>query len=189
MNGYGLTAAIVQAIASLAWPAAIFACVWLFRAKLIELFPALRVKHKDWEASFRLGEAERAAAKILPLPPSPDLEPTPEEKTKFEHLAEISPRAAILEARSDLEEAVKNAFISRGGKVLPNTPNLKGATRVLRASGLIDQATSAVLDDLRAIGNNAAHNRELEFTTEDALRFRRLADQVIQQLNLIQKPE
>jgi hypothetical protein len=47
VNGYGLTASIIQSIVSLAWPAAIVAIVWLFRDKLVDLLPLLRVKHKE----------------------------------------------------------------------------------------------------------------------------------------------
>jgi hypothetical protein len=37
----------------------------------------------------------------------------------------------------------------------------------------------------RAIGNDAVHNTSREFTTEEALRMRKLADQVIQRLSLL----
>jgi hypothetical protein len=95
MDGYQFIA-IFQSVVSLAWPAAVFGSVWLFRDKLRTLLPLLRMKYKDLDLSFRLDEAEREAAKIPPTPPSPDLEPTPEEKTRFERLARISPRAADL---------------------------------------------------------------------------------------------
>src|SRR5437879_4886551 len=62
MDGYQFVASLVQSIASLGWPIAIVLAVWLFRDQLIKLLPLLRVKHKDWEASFRLEEAEREAA-------------------------------------------------------------------------------------------------------------------------------
>jgi hypothetical protein len=43
----------------------------VFREKLAELLPRFRVKHKEWEASFRLDKAEAEAASLpdLPLPP------------------------------------------------------------------------------------------------------------------------
>src|SRR5215813_13350827 len=103
MDGYALTAAIIQAIASLGWPLAIFGCVWLFREKLRELLPNFRVKHKDWEASFRLREAEKEAATLPPPARQDEIEPTPEEKNKFKILADASPRAAILEVRREIE--------------------------------------------------------------------------------------
>ena len=62
---------------------------------------------------------------------------------------------------------------------------LMTATRILRGENKIDQATSAVLDDIRVIGNEAVHTRNREFTTEETLRMKKLADQVIQRLSLI----
>lgn len=185
MDGYQFIAAIFQSLISLAWPAALVVCVWLFREKLNTLLPLLRMKYKDLDISFRLDEAEKEAAKIPPTPPSPDLEPTPEEKTRFEQLAKISPRAAIVEIRSELEEAIKGV-LQRRGRFLDKPVTLLTATRILRGEKVIDEATSALLDDLRAIGNDAVHNTNRDFTTDDALRVRKLADQVIQHLSLIQ---
>jgi hypothetical protein len=184
MDGYQFIAAIFQSLISLAWPAALVACVWLFRERLNTLLPLLRMKYKDFDMSFRLEQAEKEAAQIPPSPPSPDLEPTPEEKTRFEQLAEISPRSAIIEIRGELEEALKNV-LQRRGKFLDRPTTMMSGTRILRGEKLIDATTSALLDDLRAIGNEATHNREREFTKDDAMRIRRLADQVTQRLSLI----
>ncbi len=57
-------------------------------------------------------------------------------------------------------------------------------TRVLRQNELIDVATANVLDDLRAVGNAAAHSED-EPTTEDAIRFHSLAQRLIDQLNIV----
>lgn len=51
-------------------------------------------------------------------------------------------------------------------------------TRDLRGRNLIDSATSAILDDIRAIGNTAAHKPN-EFDKDEALRVKRLGDQTI----------
>lgn len=57
MNGYGLAAVIIQSVASLAWPAAIVASVYIFRSKLGELLPRLQIKHGESQVSFaRIGE-------------------------------------------------------------------------------------------------------------------------------------
>ena len=107
MDGYQFSASLFQSLTSLAWPAALIVCVWLFRAQLAGLLPNLKVKHKDWEISFRLNEAEKAAAN---LPAASDSQepppPTPEEKSRFYQIAKISPRAAILEMRATLDDGV-----------------------------------------------------------------------------------
>jgi Domain of unknown function (DUF4145) len=179
MDGYQLVASLFQSFVSLAWPVALVISVLLFRDKLGPLLPFLRVKHKDWEASFRLEQAEKEAAALPPRPEQP--EPTPEEKDRIEKLAEISPRAAILELRTELENIVR-FLAQRYGSQTASPLTLAVATRVLRSKKIIDPHTSALLDDLRAIGNSAAHGTENQFTKEDAMRFKSLVDVVTAQL-------
>jgi hypothetical protein len=174
MDGYQFTASILQSLASLAWPVAIFATVYLFREKLLELLPSLRVKHKDWEASFRLEQAEKEADK---LPAETEFQ-TPEEQSKYDTLAEHNPRMAILEARLELEDAMKRLAYMYQTTDKKNL-SLAQATRALRAKHAIDEHVSAVLDDLRAVGNRAAHDARADFTKEEAQRFRRLVNRVI----------
>lgn len=174
---------IVQSIVSLAWPAAFVAAVWLFREKLIELLPRLTVKHKEWEASFRWEKAEDEVAALPPVPPSaPEEMPTPEEKSRFEQIAELSPRAAILEVRSDLAQTVAELAEEYSGSSMKKPISFVAGIRALRNNKIIDPQTSALLDDLRAIGNEVAHNPETKITKELAMRFKMLSDAVQTQL-------
>lgn len=185
MDGYQLIASLFASLVSLAWPAAVVACVWLFREKLNVLLPLLRMKYKDFDISFRLDEAERVAAEASTEErPAGAPEPTPEEKSRFEKLAEISPRAAIMELRSEIEEAVRSLVERTGGQPTKGPMTLLIATRVLRSKKIIGPYMSALLDDLRVIGNNAAHRTDTEFTKEDAMRFKGLAERVLSQLSL-----
>lgn len=141
------------------------------------------MKHKDWEASFRLEKAEQEAAALPEAPPEAETVPTPEEDGRFEQIAELSPVAAILEQRRALEEAVY-----RRASQLPNAPSnrmsLLGAIRFLRSREVIDAHTSAILDDLRNVGNTAAHGLgAYGLTKEDAMRYRKLVTQVIDRLS------
>jgi hypothetical protein len=181
MNGYQFTASLVQSIASLAWPAAIVVAVWLFRDKLTELLPLLRFRYKDLDVSFRLDQAEQEAAQLPPPRPAAE-QPTPEERSRFEQIADLSPRAAILELRNDLEEAIRRFFERHAD--MDNRTNLPMVTmlRLMRKNGWIDAQTSALLDDLRAIGNNAAHSSTSQFSKSDALRFRALVEDVLPRL-------
>jgi hypothetical protein len=56
--------------------------------------------------------------------------------------------------------------------------------RELRKNELIDQHTSAILDDLRAICNSAAHRVEVDFSLSEAQQFRDLTERVIAQLQI-----
>lgn len=187
MDGYQFTAAVFQSIVSLAWPVAFVAAVALFRGKLNELLPHLRLKHNDTEVSFRLDQAEKESAQIPKAPPSPDLEPTPEEKRRYERVAEHSPRAAILEKRAELEQALRSVAEPYATGTSPSKfISLTSAIRLLRNHKIIDGNTSALLDDLRAIGNRAAHSEDgNEFTKEEALRFGKLTDDIVGLVRLL----
>jgi hypothetical protein len=146
------------------------------------------MKYKDFDVSFRLEQAEKEIAQIPKQPVPPDLEPTPEEKSRFEKVAEHSPRAAILEKRFELEQVLRSvAEPYLTGTYTRNRQNLSLAelTRILRRQGVIDEKASALLDDLRTIGNQAAHGSEFT-TVEDALRFGRLTNEAI---SLVQAAE
>jgi hypothetical protein len=183
MDGYQFIASLFSSLVALAWPAALVVCVWLFRERLTTLLPLLRMKYKDLDVSFRLDQAEKEAA-LLPFAPQEgaEMQATPEERDKFNRLVEISPRAAVLELRSELEEALRSVAQAHG---IPKA-GAQGAmalTRILRNTGAIDEKTSALLDDLRAIGNSAAHaSQDFSMEKSDALRFRKLVDQAIRRL-------
>lgn len=186
MDERQLIAEIVKAVASLAWPAVLAFAIWLFRKEIVRMLPRMRLKYKDAEIDFRLTQAERDA-KALPVQPiEEESEPTPEEEDRFVRLARISPRAAIVEMRSELEQAMQEfaarhnlnetspSYTRRAGGIL-------GMTRLFRAKNLISPEVSALLDDVRAIGNSAAHSRGDDFSFEDAERFRKLWELVIAQ--------
>ncbi len=189
MDGYQFLASIIQSIMSVAWPAALVVCVWLFREKLNELLPRMHAKYKDIELSFRLDQAEKEVRQ-LPAPETPSeeaSEPTPEEQSRFDKIAKLSPRAAILELRYELEEAVRSFAAAVGAEVVRNTRALSFGelTRILRHNALIDHHTSAALDDLRVIGNSAAHGAsDTDLSAEDAARFRSLAERLISQFHI-----
>lgn len=186
MNLYQFIASIVQSLVSLGWPLAFGFAVWLFRRELAAMIPRMRVKYKDFDVSFRLEEAEKTA-KALP-PPTPDAiaPPTPEEKDRFDRIAEASPRAAILELRNELETIVLNFARTQGVKLSPLHTNTTFVARVLRQDGKLDSQTSLLFDDLRVIGNAAAHDTEREFTAEDARRFKSLFEVVVSRLRGIE---
>jgi hypothetical protein len=185
MDGYRLTAEIVKAItgmiAAFAWPGAIFLIFWLFRRKLIELLPLLILKYKDWQISFGLDKAEEEAKNLPPTPAGEMIEPDEAQNRVKRNLAKLAPRGAIMQARADLEAAV-NRFaeavkLSTGRRPLSTTVN------ELHRNELIDRSTVNLLNDLRQLGNAAAHNIS-EPTEEDALRYQELATRLIRQFDI-----
>jgi hypothetical protein len=165
---------ISSIVSSLVWPGFLAWLLWMLKDELKKLLPALHVKHKDWEASFRLGEAAKEAKKLPRIEPEDQTPPpTPEEVGRFEQLLEISPTAAIVEMHAELEEAIARLWnASFRGSVKLGTIN--GAVRILRKNGAIDSHTSAIIHDLRTVGNTAAHTSGIELTKDDAIRYREL---------------
>ncbi len=163
-------------IAAFALPVALIICVWLFKEKLGMLLLLFRVRHRDWEASFRWDKAEAEAKKLPAAPFDLDIQPTPEEESRFAQIAHVSPREAILEVATQLEEAVRSYASTNGFAHYSRRYAL--LIRLLRSQRLIDANTSALLDDLQNIGTAAAHN--LSSPTEiEALRYKKLANQLI----------
>jgi hypothetical protein len=163
-------------IAAFAFPIALVISVWLFKEKLGMLLLLFRVRHRDWEASFRWDKAEAAARKLPAAQLDPESEPTPEERARFEQIASAAPREAILEAGAQLEEAVRAYASAKGFANYSRRYAL--LIRLLRTNRLIDTNTSALLDDLQHIGYAAARNLSAP-TEAEALRYKTLADQLI----------
>jgi hypothetical protein len=168
--------AITSMIGAFALPVALIICVWLFKEKLGMLLLMFRVRHRDWEASFRWDKAEAAVKKLPPAPFDPDTQPTPEENSRFEQIARISPREAIIEVGTQLEEAVRSYASANGFAHYSRRYAL--LIRLLRSKRLVDANTSALLDDLQNIGNAAAHNMS-DPTELEAVRYKKLSDQLI----------
>jgi hypothetical protein len=180
LDNYTFTIELVKAItsmlASFAMPMALIISVWLFKEKLGMLLLLFRVRHRDWEASFRWDKAEAEARKLPATLSDPESEPTPEEKSRFEQIASAAPREAILEVGAQLEEAVRGYASAKGFANYSRRYAL--LIRLLRSHRLIDANTSALLDDLQHIGYAAARNLSSPTETE-ALRYKTLAEQLI----------
>jgi hypothetical protein len=181
MDGYQLTAVIFQSIAAFAWPIALIIVAAMFRTKLAELLPNLRGKYKDVEFWFQKAEAEAEA--LTPTPQQFELAPAEvaDQLERFDQIAKISPQAAMLELRALLDERLRSLAEAHGIEKGGRPPSMLGAIRGLQSRGVIDQPTAALLQDLRSMGNTAAHTTET-FSLSDAIRYRRLVERVLPQL-------
>jgi len=81
---------------------------------------------------------------------------------------------SVLEALRSLARAA-NVFS-------PKFDSFQGLTRLLRNKKIINPATSALLDDLLVMGNQAASAPDTLLTVDDARRFRALAQTIIARL-------
>lgn len=190
MSWLEFIATMFESLMSVAWPVAVVLSVWLFRREIGPLLPHMRLKHKETEISFRLDEAERVVNQLPPPADEVALAP-PEEISHFEKIARLSPRAALMEMRREVE-TVLNREADRM-PALPWKKNVVGATphhsprqilRVLRSKNAIDSTAANLFEDVLAIGNIAAHDDATTFTFEDAMRYRNVVDQAMRFLEI-----
>jgi len=137
------------------------------------------VKYKDIQVEFEktLEKAEAEAPRAL----APKIVPEPEltDEERFARIVELNPSSAVLAAWADVEVALKSvaeqAGIQAPGRRFSSPLWL---ARKLEQIERIDRQTFALIDDLRALRNLAAHPEgDRAVSAEDAWRFKQLADQ------------
>lgn len=165
---------IAAMTAALAWPIALVVVFLLLRRHLLARMPDLEsLEWKDFRFRFgrRVHEVATEARQTLVQAEAATTPPIDGETHRL-HLAEISPRAAILEAWIELEGAAAVA-LRRKGAVLP-TRELQQPSRLADAlitTGLLAPTQAGVLSDLRRLRNAAAHASDPKITADTAREF------------------
>ena len=167
----------VTFIVGVAWPVATVWIAYLFKGELKALVARIsHLKYKEVEAKFEKGlaEAEAQVQKVERVTP-PAL-PQPERLSQLEQLrriAEVSPRAAIMEAWVLIETAATaGGFAS--GTVMPRV-NPRLLTEQLVRSGKIPEESRVLMDKLRQLRNQAAHLPDFVLSQDEAERYLELA--------------
>jgi hypothetical protein len=172
----GILAFIASLVQSLAWPLAIVLIVFMFRQSLAKLIPGLqRLKYKDIELEFGR-QLEEVKQELGPSPvpqelPGPVAEPPrlPEAKGTsryYRSLAEVSPRAAILEAWLGFELAANTAIESLEPSSKGRPLSMPRLFSVLGESGLLTSAEVDALTRLRALRNQVVHGPEPDLSID-----------------------
>lgn len=99
---------------------------------------------------------------------------------RFEDVAAISPRLAILDAWGTVNRALAHASDSAGLRTISNRSD--AMPRLLEQAGKITPETKDLIGHLRSLRNTASHATESAFTLYDAERYQALARSVIEQL-------
>ncbi|MNM70865.1 hypothetical protein D3C81_825100 [compost metagenome] len=171
--------AVVGIIDALAWPVCVLWLTYLFRSEIQAV--ASRVSHlkfKEFEAKFSqelnavevsLKELEQAKPNFSPSNAStsnPQLD-------QLERIAEVSPRAAIIEAWRLIEDAASRSGFVQGASI----PRINAALFVnwFVREGKLPVDSEATFDALRDLRNKAAHAPEFSISSADAQRYLRLA--------------
>jgi DNA-directed RNA polymerase subunit F len=158
------------------WPVFILIFILLLRKPIRDLIRLLtRFKYKDFELEFRRKIEEVEAEAVIELREKEPLDAFPHETEKHIYkLAEISPRAAVLEAWRTVEnEAIETvrADVKQQQGAEPAIILPRVALKHLEQSERIDRQTSALIRDLRSLRNEAAHAPEFALGSDSALEY------------------
>lgn len=172
---------ISSLIDSLAWPATVFAIVCLLRRPLSNLIPGLRrLRYRDLDVQF--GHQVEAVQRELQKVPAPAL-PAPGRRSPieralleeapgyYESIADVSPRAAVLEAWISFETSARS-----GASLLdltqPDRPvPVHALLATLEHEGIITESEAHALSKLRALRNELVHNADVHVSAADATRY------------------
>jgi len=176
MNTLEFIAAVIK---SLAWPVALIAILLVLRRPIAALIPFLeRLKFKGLELDFRrqVQEVAAEAEEALPTVPLQAAEAGPD----VEQLAQVSPRAVVVESWLAVETAAAAAVRRRLPTVssadLKNQPRLAQA---LRQAEILSTKQVALFDELRHLRNAAVHAPNLTLTPSTAMQYAKTARRLV----------
>ncbi len=187
MNGLEFVASLVG---SLAWPSFALIVFLLLRKPLKDLLPLLqRLKYKEIELEFRR-RVEDVSAEVAEELPQVAADAVPPELEAMARMAEVSPRAAVLESWRRVEIAAIEA--ARRLKLGPLTQKAgtlsRSAIWFLEHDPTYDRSIGAVLRELRSLRNQAAHAPEFALSKDAALDYAASASRVASYLDTLGNP-
>lgn len=150
---------------------------YLFKGELRSLLQRVsQFKYGDVEARFEVGLAE-AEAKVSSIEHiRPSLPPRPEISSKLESLrriADLSPRAAIMEAWVLVESSAGKSGFVQGVTIPRVNPHLY--VEELVRTGKLPKGSDSLLDQMRKLRNQAAHLPDFSLNRDEADRYLLLA--------------
>ncbi len=175
----------VSILGILVWPLVILTSVFLFRKPISDIGKRLtKLTYRDLRVDFgeTLTRVEHAVSQETAEKvgsPAVVVAPAISARDRFERLAEISPTAAVVETWIDVENML-NTMALHHGLIDERVKSSSKLIKLMGSAKVIDHRTAAILDDLRSLRNAAAHgDAGRDISTNDALRFRALSDNMI----------
>ena len=168
---------ITKIVEALSWPGAFLAVLLVIRKELPAIARSLRkLKFKDMELEF--GEAAKAVASeakdaVPPGKPNVQLAGQPQEEMalKLASIAELAPRAAILEAWLQVEAAAVDVVRKRTSTSLNSMPGPMRLRDGLVRAEVLNTKQVAVFENLRTLRNEAVHFPDAQFTKESVASY------------------
>ena len=178
MNWLEFTASIVKAVA---WPAVFLIIFFALREPVRKLLPLLqKFKYKEVELEFtrRVEEVSAELAEGLPTLQS-NVAGNADEIAIVAKLADVSPRAAVLESWLSIETAALSAARRLGWEPPSEKPtNGLSVMKFLEHHNSVDRKMVGLLRELRSLRNQAAHTPEFALSKGAALEYGSTATRV-----------
>lgn len=171
---------IVSLISAVSWPVTTVWCAYIFRSEIRNLaFRVSHLKYKDVEATFEK-ELKNTEAKVnaITINKSTIIQNSElqDKVEQLQRIANVSPRAAILESWMLIEDAAgKSGFVQ--GADVPRINSLLFVDWLIREGELPRDSIDAV-SALRELRNKAAHLPDFSINQEDAERYISLAAKI-----------
>lgn len=170
---------LASAIDSLAWPILVGSIIYILRNPVGKLLDRVsRFKYKDLEAEFRerLEDIRPEDEEITETEP---VDATNRETVFLSELAQVSPRAAIMEAWIKVEMATQNYLESAG---LEKKYSYQGLRRL--PSNVLNPIEHILTQyqELRLLRNKAAHASDFDLDSSSAREFIRISGYVVREI-------
>ncbi len=165
---------VAEIVKALAWPVTVLIILVVLRDPLRQLIPLLqRLRYGGVELDFGQRVQELAAEARQQLPASaatgPEIKPL---RDRLDQLAQLSPRATVLEAWLELENAAIEATKRHGLNLTSReqrSPILLGDA--LERAGILDESKQEIYYRLRNLRNAAAHASDFAFDSSSAVEY------------------
>ena len=167
----------VEIIKAIAWPASIVWLGYIFRSEVRQLIGRMSsLKYKDIEANFdkKLAKAE-SEAKEINIPIEKKSMDELSQAEQLMRIAEVSPRAAIVEAWTLIEMAASKKGLKEGVAIPRMSPKM--IVNYLMMSGKMPKNSIDIIDQLRMLRNQAVHMPDFALNQNEAERYLELAVQ------------
>jgi hypothetical protein len=174
---------IASLVGSLAWPAVILIVALVFRKTLRAALarPLKRVKAGPFEAEWD-DKVARAFVDLAESPESSEAPPAADKpvSSRLQSVARQSPRAAVMAASAEIEEALRRRLAVRGLAEAERRPMSARQLSVLAEEHeLISPQTADAIRGATVLRNLAAHGPENEIDEQKAVEFLALADAIL----------
>lgn len=175
---------VASIVHSLAWPVGAGLIVVILHNPIgaaMQRLSRARVGPVEAEFAQELAEVRKritSAPEVSNEPPAASSVPMLSLPEELERLAEVSPRAAVLEAFARIEERLRELLTTAGVEV---KTGLSGPTlaRLAHQHGLITSQSLDAVEGLAVLRNLAAHSREDDIPAERARDYLALADAML----------